>query len=678
MKLVKYLGCTLYFTLSTGLALAQNTMPSGMVLDTATNMLHSTLQETVVTGLAKPVKLQNALAQYRVITKAAMRAQGALNVAEALNTQLNINVNTDAVLGSNTSMQGLGGDKLKILIDGLPVNGRENGNIDLGQLSLNNVARIEIVQGPMSVLYGSDALGGVINIITERATKKNQLSAGVNYETVGKYNLDLAGNFTINKRNHLSAGLGRNFSDAYGYTDTLNPIRARQFKPKEQWLGNFKYQYDAASGIGITLASDLVKETITNRGSVIGWPYMANAVDEYYRTNRANNRLAINGKVGKNGAWRLDNGYAYYQRTRESQLIDLTTLTESRDTASGMQDTSRFDDITLRSNYANSYKQFHFDGGYDILLQSGKSGKFGGLNHNTQNLALYGNFAAKLLQEKLTLQLGLRGAYNSESAAPFIYSVNALYHPKESLQFRASYAKGFRTPSLKEKYLEFIDQNHHVVGNPNLKPEYGNHYQASASWQYPSTSAIKGGLTFTAFYNDVHDEISLANPTNDPGSIDRIYANIAHQKNGILNLQTEGEWHRIYVLLGGGLMHVLAADSGYNSFNVPEANATLRYSLQEARLNFSIFYKYTGKARQLSAMPDGLALYDVELPAFHMLDASVNRRFFDRKLDLTVGLKNIFNVTELTPTGGIGSGVHSSGGTSFLPRRAFVSMRYTL
>ncbi len=77
-----------------------------------------------------PVKLQNALSQYRIITKEAMKAQGAVTLADALTTQLNINLGTDRILGSNLTMQGLGGDKVKILIDGLPVNGRENGNVE--------------------------------------------------------------------------------------------------------------------------------------------------------------------------------------------------------------------------------------------------------------------------------------------------------------------------------------------------------------------------------------------------------------------------------------------------------------------------------------------------------------------------------------------------------------------
>ena len=225
----------------------RDSLHAGAAGDT-TVVMNGMLDETVVTGVPAPVRLQNALAQYRVITRDQMKAQGAMTVADALTTQLNITVGNDRVLGANLTMQGLGGDKIKVLIDGLPVNGRENGNIDLGQLSLNNVARIEIVQGPMSVLYGSDALGGVINIITAKPKKPLEASAGFNYESVGHYNADVAGAWRISERQSIQAGAGRNFSDAFGYLDTVAPQRARIFKPKEQWLANGAYYYTSPSG----------------------------------------------------------------------------------------------------------------------------------------------------------------------------------------------------------------------------------------------------------------------------------------------------------------------------------------------------------------------------------------------------------------------------------------------
>jgi outer membrane receptor for ferrienterochelin and colicins len=639
--------------------------------------LHRMLDETVVTGVSAPVKMQNALSQYRVITKEAMKAQGAVTVADALTTQLNLNIGNDRALGANITMQGLGGDKVKILIDGLPVNGRENGNVDLGQLSLNNVARIEIVQGPMSVRYGSDALGGVINIITSKAKKKTEVNTGFNYEDVGRYNADVAAAFRINSHHSIQAGGGRNYFGGYGFLDTTYPQRARIFKPKEQWLGNLAYNYVSDSGFQLQLASDFVQETLTNRGAVIGWPYSATGTDEYYKTTRSNNRLILGGKLGK-GIWKLENGYALYHRIRESRIKDLVTLNEAPSTVSGSQDTSRFDDVTLRSNYSNRAGRFRYDGGYDLLFQRAQSGKFGDSSHAADNYALYGNAAVDLLEDRLTVQIGLRGGYNTIYNAPLIYSLNVLYKPVDRLQLRASYANGFRAPSLKEQYLQFIDQNHNVIGNPDLKPEQGHHAQASASWQLKPERAVRGGLTAIVYYNDVHDLISLANPDADPNSINRVYANITRQRNAIGTLQAEGEWKALYALLGAGLTRTFATDNGYGAFNAFEATANARYFLKPAGVSFNVFYKFTGSMYQLSALPDGNAIYDVKLPSYSMLDLSAGRRFFKGHIDLTAGVKNVLDVKRLTPTGSLATGPHTSGGGDLLPRRVFVTVRVGL
>jgi outer membrane receptor for ferrienterochelin and colicins len=181
----------------------------------------NSLNEVVVTGTAQPVQVQNALSQYRVISKTAIQAQGNITLADALNTQLNMNLGSDGILGTNMRMQGLSGDKVKILVDGMPVNGRENGNIDLGQISLNNIDHIEIVQGPMSVVYGSDAIGGVINLITKKNTKPFELQAGLNYESIAKYNVDVFGSYKFSPRSQAAVGLARNFFDGWKYNDTL-------------------------------------------------------------------------------------------------------------------------------------------------------------------------------------------------------------------------------------------------------------------------------------------------------------------------------------------------------------------------------------------------------------------------------------------------------------------------
>src|SRR5690606_31303934 len=105
--------------------------------------------------------------------------------------------------------------KIKILMDGVPIGGREGGNIDLSQFNVYNIERIEIIQGPMSIMYGSDALGGVINLISKNTKKKIGLSGEAYYESVGKYNFNLTATKTFGKHS-LSIGGGRNYFDGYG------------------------------------------------------------------------------------------------------------------------------------------------------------------------------------------------------------------------------------------------------------------------------------------------------------------------------------------------------------------------------------------------------------------------------------------------------------------------------
>lgn len=641
------------------------------------------LDGTVVTGVPRPTRLKNALSQYRVITRADNDAQGNITLADALSTQLNINIGNDGILGSTIKMQGLSGNKVKVLIDGLPVNGRENGNIDMGQLSLNNVDHIEIIQGPMSVVYGSDALGGVINLISKQNKRPWEATGTFNYESVGKYNTDVA--LTRNwKHHHLNVGGGRNYFAGWKDLDSnsAGPHRRLFWKPKEQYLANAGYTYTSDSGFRLQFMSDFLKEKVTNKGAAQITAYEGYAVDEYYRTTRSNNRLILEGKLGKKGHWESRNGYALYHRVKEQVRKDLVSLEEIRTTGQGMQDTSTFHDITLRSNYSNSIGQLKYDAGYDVNLSYATSGKIPGGSHNINDYALYQNFSYSLLKEKLTLQVGLREIYNTQYSAPLVYSFQALYTPREDVQLRASYGKGFRSPSLKEQYLEFIDQNHHIIGNPDLKAESGDHVAASGSWQVYQQKGDYLQFILTGSYNNVYNEIVLANldPSN-PTNIDYIYTNAAHTRNTVWNLQAEQQLGDIHLVAGYGLTHTWKQENSYDAFDLQELTAGGNYYWRMLKLSFAAFYKLTGSGPAIARGIDGNAVFAGNMPAYHMLDVTVERKFWNKKIQVIAGVKNILDVQQVSTTGGA---ISSPGGhgtdanVSFLPRRIFTTIRLNL
>ena len=136
------------------------------------------LGEVVVTGQYKPQSAKNSVYQVRTISKERIQKQGATKLQDVLSNELNIRFSQDlATGGSDITMMGLKGQNVKILIDGLPMVGRQgtSNEIDINQIDINSIERIEIVEGPMSVVYGADALAGVINIITKKAAPEKFL-----------------------------------------------------------------------------------------------------------------------------------------------------------------------------------------------------------------------------------------------------------------------------------------------------------------------------------------------------------------------------------------------------------------------------------------------------------------------------------------------------------------------
>ena len=141
--------------------------------------------DVVVTGTRTAEDAHRAPVRVDVVTRAEAERRGATNVGEALAYGLGTQVNPSAygALGRPSAVQigGLDRDRVLVLEDGERAVGDRGGAIDLAQISLADVARIEVVQGPASSLYGSSAIGGVVNVITEigRASCRERVSLNV-------------------------------------------------------------------------------------------------------------------------------------------------------------------------------------------------------------------------------------------------------------------------------------------------------------------------------------------------------------------------------------------------------------------------------------------------------------------------------------------------------------------
>src|SRR5690606_10612570 len=146
------------------------------------------LDEVVITGQFEPQSIKNSVFRVRTITTDQIRVQGATSIENILSSQIGIRFSNDLTLGeSDIELMGMSGQNVKVLVDGIPIIDRGATKQSLSQIDVNNISRIEIVEGPMSVTYGTDALAGVINIITVKNHAKNilRISGRIHEESAG-------------------------------------------------------------------------------------------------------------------------------------------------------------------------------------------------------------------------------------------------------------------------------------------------------------------------------------------------------------------------------------------------------------------------------------------------------------------------------------------------------------
>jgi outer membrane receptor for ferrienterochelin and colicins len=357
------------------------------------------LDEVIVTAQIGSEKVENAIQKITLISREMIDAKGATNLRDVLQNEMNIRINQDQVLGSSLTIKGMGGEGVKIMIDGVPVVGRNDGNIDLSQINLSNIERIEIIEGPLSVNYGSNAIAGTINLITKRSRKPGH-STSMNslYESSGYYNLNLGYNLTKGKHS-ISISGGRNYFDGWINDDPqfefpkekpADSSRFKSWKPKEQFTSGIRYSYNIKS-FQFNPYVDLFSEKIINRGYPRP-PYQIIAFDDTYKTNRFNSGLNFNGRIKSKYTLKGQLAYNDYKRIKNTYITDLTTLDNILSTNQGDQDTSSFNLMFVRLNFGKyqSYSKLNYETGLELNYETGTGTRIDENEKQIADLAFFG------------------------------------------------------------------------------------------------------------------------------------------------------------------------------------------------------------------------------------------------------------------------------------------------
>lgn len=638
------------------------------------------LQEVVVTGQYVPQSLRNSVYRVRVIDQERIRMRNAIDVLGVLNNELGVRFSTDLTLGeTDVQLMGMSGQNVKVLLDGVPLIDREGTRQSLSQIDISSIDHIEIVEGPMSVIYGTDALAGVINIITKKGQDSGDrltVNARVQEETVGKEYNAFTGKGVHNenvglawqrKGWHADGSFTRN---DFGGWQGQDSGRAKEWFPKDQWLasGTAGYHNDK---VDVWYRLNYLNETIHSLGNINPNTYLA--TDQDYTTNRYTHQAQAAWQL--NDKWSFNGSASYQDYSRATQTTTLDTKTGDRrlSLAAGSQDVSRFNTLFFRGTAQYLFSPLlSFQPGLEYERDNASGERIEG----SPVISNYSLFLSSEIRPTMHISIrpGIRFSKNSTYAAPpVIPSLNTKFGLGEKLDLRLSYARGFRAPALRELYFWFFDANHSIKGNPDLKAEYSNSFNASLSWQAVSRPSLRVSSTLSGFYNDFNNRIDLALGADPSSPNVYTYINISRYKTTGGTWESSIGWKQLHATAGFsyiGRYNQYSDDPDYDkSGELPEfvwaaeVNSNITYSFPKAGMEIGLFYKYSGQLPlyELVMVNDEETIHLGKTAAYHWADIDI-RKTINKYLSLSAGVKNLFNVTRLQNTSLDVGSAHSTGG----------------
>lgn len=650
-------------------------MISNACLAQQDSIVEKNLNEVIVTGQYKPQTLKKSVYQVRVINNERIKQSGATNVQQVLNTQVGFRFSNDNTLGTtNVQLMGMNGRNVKILLDGLPMVDRGDTRESLNQVDVNSIERIEIVEGPMSVSYGSDALAGVINIITKKATKDMfSFTAKVQEETAGSeyHPFNYKGvhhqNITLSyKKNNWGFTAGGTHNDFNGFGGDAYG-RNKDWLPKEQWMGNARISYTKGR-LDMYYRIDGLNENIISKSPINYSNHKA--IDQKYITDRYTQQLQ--GSYTFNNKLQMSTvlGYTDYKRRTRTTRHDFEKNTDELTTGEGEQDISNFNSFVFRTT-------FQYQLSNKISLQPGIDiNREATTGQRIQSNPVITDYAAFISAEikptaKINIRPGLRFIKNSDyDAPPVIPSINSKFILSKQLDLRLAYAYGFRSPALRELYFYFVDANHNIVGNPDLKAETSNSFNGSLNWTALPKNNMAYSVSLAVFYNEFNNQIDFA--LASASSNQYTYFNVNNAKTVGGTLENKFSMKNLDATLGFsyiGFYRKLYNDKDYIKEDdkdflwSPELTTSIGYNITPIRTTLNLFYKFTGKRPQYVTgrnASNQSVLLIAETESYHLADFTANTQL-NKYIGITAGVKNIFDVTNVGNSAASSNSIHNAG-----------------
>ncbi|MEM6335435.1 MAG: TonB-dependent receptor [Bacteroidota bacterium] len=680
--------CLLLSLLLCGVALAQDTGPFKPVqLDTTI-----TYDAVVVTATRTAKELVDVAVPTAVVTAEQIQAQGATRLGQVLETIPGLQLFDDH--GSGLQVQGFSPDYTLILIDGEPIIGRTAGTLDLDRITVQGVERVEVVRGPSSSLYGSEALAGVVNIITRQANQGVRGSLGAQTGSFGRS--DLTGEVE-GATDRFGARLLLNRFGSNGYD--LTPDVFGQTAPSfTDYTVDFRGTADLNDRVDFSLGIRGTREDQSNvfalteagalaqfdsDGKRLDWSVHPEMNVQLSNTYRLNTTLYAAGYETETRYRRQSDGSLYFSDDFDQRLLRAES----------------------QLNAVWSPKHFSIVGGG--VTQERLLGDRYGTGADAPQASQFFAFAqhewlaSKYFEANVSARIDAHDDYDTR----FSPKVALLVRPLDRLRLRASIGSGFKAPAFRQLYLAFTNAaaGYSVFGVTRIQEgierldrdgqinEVYLPLDLFGSIEAETSVAYNAGFTFEpfswmslrtdVFYNDVENLIEtqpVAQKSN--GSFVFGYFNIAElYTRGIETEVTATPMSGLTAAVGYQFLQARDRDivrqledglifgrdlngrdsqlslSDYGGlFGRSPHSATMRLTYQPARQDLTISLRGRWRSRYGYRDLDGNAFAnrdDEFVPAYALFDMTASKRFRlagSTSLDVQAGVDNIFDITRPT------------------------------
>lgn len=503
---------------------------------------HIKTDEVIVTASRTKQEVKESPSSVEVITREDIDKMGAENLAQALQLALGIDTQENAMVGNRSSIRGMNTNQTLILIDGRRVrteNTSETMNFyELKRINMDDVERIEIVRGAASSLYGSEALGGVINVIKKHPGKmqtavtldwtSRQSDEGIRFDSgkLGKW--ALSGSFKHMGVREQGTDAGSNM---YGKKNFFN-LDGRMEMTKNKWLDVF-FDY---------LTEDLYMKDSLTQGTD-------------YDHKRFSTGIKYSGR-DKRGDYEMQVYYTYFdkhQRTRERANHSLNSFDDLKFNSlifDGRRSIQVAKDHLL--TFGGEYRKEDYE---STRIKGTNTRTLEGVTNQLGNSSM--DYTAFYLQDewlaspRWLIIPSLRWDYNSEFGNELTGKLGTTYKITKDVRFKANIGTAYRAPTASELYFSW----HHtpnarmdvqINGNPNLKPEKALNFDLGFEMEKDKTF---GKITY--FHNKVDDLINIDTVMSRlPGFPPRVLATGTYRNIDSATMQ--GVELEVRQALGGG------------------------------------------------------------------------------------------------------------------------------